>query len=389
MDHEEYIDYRELDMRLAERVNQIAESGTVQFTLILQQLRKEGREVIDLAVGEPPYDTPADIIEATRQALDDGQTKYGAVGGLRELKTRLAEQFEGYDEDNIVVSNGSKQSLYTIFQAIINPGDEVIIIRPYWVSFPQQVRLAGGRPVMVPSRNHQLDIDEIRQAISANTRAILINSPNNPTGAVYPMEDLLQIAELATKRNLYIVSDEAYSAYVYDGLPFESLFEFKDIRRQLIVTRSFSKGHQMTGFRVGYAAAPKEVIGALNKIQSHLTGNVCTFAQFGALAAMNLEETSLSNYREDLQNKRDYAYDRICAVFNCTRPQGAFYLFPDVSGHLHEGMTSADLAGQLLEENRVAVVPGEEFGMAGHIRISYAVPKIQLVSGLEKILEAL
>ena len=376
-------------MIFADRVNQIEESGTVQFTLLLQQLRKEGRDVFDLAVGEPPYDTPADIIEATRQALEGGQTKYGAVAGLTELKSRLAEQFEGYNEDNILISNGSKQSLYTIFQAICNPDDEVIIIRPYWVSFPQQVKLAGGRPVMVPSRNHQLDIDEIRQAISANTRAILINSPNNPTGAVYPMEDLLKIAELAIKRNLYIVSDEAYSAYVYDGFPFEGLFEFKDIRRRLIVTRSFSKSHQMTGFRVGFAAAPKEVIAALNKLQSHLTGNVCTFAQYGALAAMDLEETSLSNYREDLEQKRDYAYGRICTVFDCIRPQGAFYLFPDISSRLHEGMTSADWAQQLLKENGVAVVPGEEFGMTGHIRISYAVADNQLVSGLDKLIEAI
>ena len=290
-------------MRLADRVNQIEESGTVQFTVLLQQLRKAGRDVFDLAVGEPPYDTPGDIIEATRQALDAGRTKYGAVAGLKELRFRLATQFEGYNEDNILISNGSKQSLYTIFQAICNPGDEVIIIRPYWVSFPQQVKLAGGRPVLVPSRNHQLDIDEIRQAISAKTRAILINSPNNPTGAVYPMEDLLKIAKLAITRNLYIVSDEAYSAYVYDDRPFESLFEFEDVRRHLIVTRSFSKGYQMTGFRVGYAAAPKEVIVALNKFQSHLTGNVCTFAQYGVLAAMDLDESRLSKYRENLEKK--------------------------------------------------------------------------------------
>ena len=308
---------------------------------------------------------------------------------MKELRSRLATQFEGYNEDNILISNGSKQSLYTIFQAICNPDDEVIITRPYWVSFPQQVKLAGGRPVLVPSRNHQLDIDEIRQAISAKTRAILINSPNNPTGAVYPMEDLLKIAELAINRDLYIVSDEAYSAYVYDDRPFESLFEFEDVRRHLIVTRSFSKGYQMTGFRVGYAAAPKEVIVALNKFQSHLTGNVCTFAQYGALAAMDLEESSLSKYRENLEKKRDYAYGRISAVFDCIRPQGAFYLFPDVSNHLHEGMTSADLARRLLEEKRVAVVPGEEFGMAGHIRISYAVADNQLVNGLDKIIEAI
>ena len=376
-------------MKLADRVNQIEESGTVQFTSLLQQLRRDGRDVIDLAVGEPPYDTPAGIIEGTRQALEDGQTKYGAVGGLTELKSRLAEQFEGYDEDNILISNGSKQSLYTIFQTLCNPGDEVILLRPYWVSFPEQIKLAGGRPVIVRSRNHQPDIDEIQQAISAKTRAILINSPNNPTGAVYPSAVLEEIAALALKHNLFIVSDEAYSAYVYDGLQFKSIFAYEDIRQRLIVTRSFSKGHQMTGFRVGFAAAAPEVIAALNKLQSHLTGNVCTFAQYGALAALDLSADDLNPYRKDLESKRDYAYRAISAVFDCIKPRGAFYLFPDVADYLKGEMTSADFSRRLLKEKGVAVVPGEEFGTAGHIRISYAVPENQLASGIERIIEGL
>jgi aspartate aminotransferase len=376
-------------MRLADRIYEIEESGTVQFTSLLLQLRRAGRAAVDLAVGEAPDDTPAGIIAATRQALEDGQTKYGAVAGLAELKSRLAEQFQGYDEGNILISNGSKQSLYTIFQTLCNPGDEVIILRPYWVSFPEQVKLAGGRPVMVQTRSHQPDIDEIYRAISAKTRAILINSPNNPTGAVYSSAVLEEIVVLALKHNLFIVSDEAYSAYVYDGLQFESVFSFEGIRQQLIVTRSFSKSHQMTGFRVGYVAASKEVIAAINKVQSHLTGNVCTFAQYGALAALDLTAEDLDEYRQDLESKRDYAYRAISAVFGCIKPRGAFYLFPDVSDHLKGAMTSADLARRILKEKGVAVVPGEEFGMAGHVRISYAVSEDQLVSGIERIIEAL
>jgi len=180
-------------MKLSDRINQVKESGTVQFTLLLQQLRKEGRDVIDLAVGEPPYDTPAEVIAATKQALDRGRTKYGPAAGLPELKYRLAQQFDGYDEKNIIISNGSKQGLYSIFQIIIDPLDEVIVPRPFWVSFPQQVKLAGGRPIFVDTINHQLDIDKIEQAVSPRTRAILINSPNNPTGAVYPLPDLEKI----------------------------------------------------------------------------------------------------------------------------------------------------------------------------------------------------
>ena len=377
------------NMKLSDRVNQIEESGTVQFTLLIQQLRKAGREVIDLAVGEPPYDTPAVVIDATKKALDQGQTKYGPVAGLQELKSRLAQQFEGCDEKNIIISNGSKQCLYAMFQVICDRADEVIIPRPYWVSFPQQVKLAGGRPIFADTRSHQLDIDKIEQAISSKTRAILINSPNNPTGAVYPAQDLEKIAKLALKHNLYIIADEAYNAYVYDGLQHGSMFNYEAIRRQLIVTRSFSKGFNMTGFRIGYVAASPAVIAALNKLQSHVTGNVCTFAQYGALAALGMDNNDFAEWRLDLERKRDYAYSKISGLFDCVKPQGAFYLFPDVTRHLADGMTSADLAGRLLTEKGVAVVPGEEFGMPGHIRISYAVSEDKLVSGLEKIVEAL
>ena len=376
-------------MKLSDRVNQIEESGTVQFTLLLQQMRKAGREVIDLAVGEPPYDTPADVIAATGQALEQGRTKYGAVAGLQELKLRLAQQFEGWDDKNIIISNGSKQCLYTMFQCIVDPLDEVIIPRPYWVSFPQQVKLAGGRPIFVDTIDHQLDIDQIEGAISSKTRAILINSPNNPTGAVYPVEDLEKIARLALKHSLYILADEAYRDYVYDGLRAESMFDFKDVRDRLIMTRSFSKGYNMTGFRVGYVAAPAEVIAALNKLQSHLTGNVCTFAQHGALAALDLNKAARDVWRIDLERKRDYAYRIISSLFKCVKPRGAFYLFPDVRDHLDQGMTTVDLARRLLEGAGVAVVPGEEFGMPEHIRISYAVSEENLTKGLEKIAEAL
>jgi len=376
-------------MKLSDRVNQIEESGTVQFTLLLQQLRSQGREVIDLAVGEPPFDTPPAVIEATQKALDKGRTKYGPVAGVPRLKYQLARQFSGWDEKNIIISNGSKQGLYSIFQAIINPADEVIIPRPYWVSFPQQVRLAGGRPVFVETRSHQLDMERIAQAVSPKTRALLINSPNNPTGAVYPLQDLEKIAKLAIERDLYIIADEAYNSYVYDGRQPASLFEFEDIRQQLIVTRSFSKSFNMTGFRIGYAAGPVNIIAALNKLQSHVTGNACTFAQDGALAALVLENDETALWRQDLEQKRDYAYSKISDMFDCIKPGGAFYLFPDVSRHLDNELTAVDLARRLLEETGVAVVPGEEFGRPGHIRISYAVSREDLVNGLDKIAEAL
>ncbi len=376
-------------MKLSDRINQIEPSGTVHFTQLIQRLRGQGRDIIDLAVGEPPYDTPGVVLEATKQALDAGNTKYSPVTGLPELKSRLAQQFDGYDERNIVISNGSKQCLYAMFQAICDPLDEVIIPRPYWVSFPQQVKLAGGRPVFVDTRNHQLDCEKIKRAITPKTRAILINTPNNPTGAVYPAEDLAGVAGIALEHNLYLISDEAYSLFVYDGFKAASLFSFEEIRHLLIVTRSFSKNYAMTGFRIGYIAASQEFIRAVSGLQSHMAGNVCTFAQHGALSALAMDACDLEEWRAGMERKRDYAYCRAVELFDCVKPRGAFYLFPDVGQHLKNGMTSVEFAGWLLENSGVAVVPGEVFGMAGHIRISYAVSEDRLVSGFEKIAEAL
>jgi aspartate aminotransferase len=376
-------------MKLSDRINRVEESQTVQFTRLLQQLRREGREVIDLAVGEPQLDTPAPVIESTKRALDEGMTRYSTVSGLDELKSGLARQFDGYDAHNIIISNGSKQCLFSIFQVICNRSDEVIIPRPYWVSFPQQVIIAGGKPVFVDTRNHQLDCEAIEQAISIRTRAILINSPNNPTGAVYSGKELEKIAQLARERDLYVIADEAYGWFVYDDMQAKSLFDFEMIRDRLILIRSFSKAYCMTGFRIGYMAAPVKIIRAVNRLQSHLTGNVCTFAQYGALATLDRDGSIFAGWRDELEKKRDYAFSRAEKLFDCIRPRGAFYLFPDVGQHLKDSMTAVDLAARLLENFGVAVVPGEAFGMPGNIRISYAVSEDNLASGFRRIAEAL
>ena len=376
-------------MKLSDRINNVEESATNQFTQLLQQMRQQGREVINLAVGEPQSDTPLPVIEATKQALDQGMTRYGTVSGLQELKSGLVDQFDGYDDRNIIISNGSKQCLFSLFQVICNPSDEIVIPRPYWLSWPQQVILAGGKPVFVDTRNHQLDCNAIEQAITSKTRAILINSPNNPTGAVFPVKDLETIARLAIEHDLYVISDEAYGLFVYDGLEAPSLFDIEKIRDRLIVIRSFSKTYNMTGFRIGYMAASLDIIKAVGKLQSHLTGNVCSFAQHGALSALELDKSQLAKWRIELEQKRDYAYEQAGRLFNCIKPQGAFYLFPDVRQQLKNGMTAMDLASCILEKAGVAIVPGEAFGMPGHIRISYAVTEENLKNGFKKISEAL
>ena len=227
------------------------------------------------------------------------------------------------------------------------------------------------------------------QAITPRTRAILINSPNNPTGAVFPLKDLETIARLAIEHDLYIISDEAYGLFVYDGLKTSSPFEIEAVRDRIIVMRSFSKTYNMTGFRIGYMAASPDIIKAVGKLQSHLTGNVCSFAQHGALAALELDEGQFAKWHAELERKRDYAYERVSRLFKCIKPGGAFYLFPDVRQQLKNGMTAMDLASNILESAGVAIVPGEAFGMPGHIRISYAVSENNLKNGLKKISEAL
>ncbi len=376
-------------MKLSNKINAISGSQTVAFTTLIQQLQQEGRQVIDLAVGEPQLDTPAAVIEATQNALTAQKTRYSPANGLLELRTQLAQQFDGWGLDNILITNGAKQALYMIFQAICDFADEVIVPVPYWVSFVEQVKLAGGHPVLVATQHHQLNIAAIEQALTPRAKAILINSPNNPSGAVYPIEDLQQIARLAADRDLFIIADEAYNAFVYDGAVDRSMFDIEAARDRLVVTRSFSKSYSMTGFRIGYVAAPAEVIAALSKIQSHLTGNVCTFAQYGALAALALEKQWLATRQADLQHKRDMAYERVSQMFDCLQPQGAFYLFPDVSKALKNDETSEAFARRILAEGGVAVVAGEAFGMAKHLRISFAVSEENLINGLKRIAEVI
>lgn len=376
-------------MRLSNRIQEIEESRTVQFTPLILELKKQGKEIINFAVGEPEYETPAEIIAATKNALDIQKTRYGPVAGIRQLKSGIAKRFDGYDEENILLSNGSKQSLYSIFQIICNPLDEVIIPRPYWVSFSEQVKLSGGKPVFVDTKRHQLDCDGIEKAITNKTKAIVINTPNNPTGAVYPKKDLEKIARFSSESDFYIVADESYDFFVYDGLLHESVFIFRDVRDRTIITGSFSKSYSMTGFRVGYVAGAKEIIKELSKFQSHLTGNVCTFAQYGALAALSLDKNIIAHRLSELQKKREIAYKYVSELFDCIKPQGAFYLFPDISKHLKNGETSEDFSAYLLANTGVAVVPGEAFGLPNHIRISYAVPENILIRGFEKIAGAL
>ncbi len=376
-------------MKLSKRIQTVEGSKTAQFIPLLEALKRQGRSVISLAIGEPTDDTPVPVIEATKRALDRQETRYSDMAGLVDLRAALAGRLEDCEPGNIVIFNGSKQALYTIFQCICDPGDQVIIPVPCWVSFAEQVKLAGGDPVFVSTHDHQLDLEGIEASVTAKTKAILINSPNNPTGAVYPRPALERIAHLAVEHDLVVIADEAYDFFVYDKLPYFSLHELETVRDRLILTRSFSKHYAMTGFRVGYAVAPTAVAAAMVRLQSHLTGNVCTFAQHGAVAALAMDDGLLVRRRTDLQHKRDLAFEQVSAMFPCIRPQGAFYLFPNISGYLRQGETSGGFAARILEKAGVAVVPGEDFGMDGHVRICFAAPDDQLLDAFKRIREVL
>jgi len=372
-------------MRLSQRIEAVAPSRTVQFTRLLHDDPAKALSVINFAVGEPHTGTPQPVIAATKQALDKGKTRYGPVRGLKSLRTLISEQFDGYREENIIVANGSKQLLYGIMQVICDPLDEVIIPRPFWVSFSEQVKLASAVPIYVDTVDHQLDLTAISNAMTNRTRAIIINSPNNPTGAVYSQEDLRQVADIAISKDLTIISDEAYHDFMYENEAHKGFGSMADIRDRLVVVRSFSKTFDMTGFRVGYMAAPQKVITAMSRLQSHLSGNVCTFSQEGALAALSLSPSLIKEKQRQFQKKRDMAFDLARELFDCIKPMGAFYLFPNIGRHLSAGQTSEGFAARLLEKGGVAVVPGSAFGMEGHIRISYAVSDKHLAEGFERI----
>lgn len=383
-------------MDFSKRIQSVSESGTTRFSSLIADLAAQGKPVINLAVGEPDIPAPAPVIEACTEALHQGKTRYGPVPGIPELRTALAEAYQGMNQENIIITNGAKQGLYSLFQVILDPLDEVIIPSPFWTSFPMQVKLAGGKPVFVKTGHmagipHVPDPRAIESAVTSRTRAILINSPNNPAGTVYPEEILEQIIRVAMEKGLYIISDEAYLDFVYDGVKAKSLLNMKIVQenpeagKHIIVCSSFSKPFSMTGFRVGHVAARSSLIQAMTRIQSHLCGNVCTFAQWAALSVFSMDKSHIQGLVRDLEIKRDIACDMLSAIFPVEKPGGAFYLFPEISRWTGEGKTAEDLAEFLLKTANVALVPGEAFGAPGYIRISYAVKTGTLKEALSRI----
>lgn len=380
-------------MQLNRRISAIPPSATLKITARAKQMAAEGRQVCNFAAGEPDFDTPEPIKRAAAEALASGKTKYAPTPGLPDLRAAIAAKFERdngliYTPEQVVVSNGGKHSLFNIMMAICDEGAEVIIPAPYWLSYPEMVKVAGGVPVAVacPEANgFKLTPDALAAAITPRTRAMVLNSPSNPIGVVYTREEMTALAEVAVKSDILIVSDEIYEKLIYDGVEHVSVGSLSDeVFEHVITVNGFSKAFSMTGWRLGYFAGPSEVVKAVGAFQSHSTSGANTFAQWGALAALKLTDEDLAPMVVAFAERRASLYERLTAIdgVTCVKPMGAFYALPNISSF---GLDSLTFTERLLDEQGVAAVPGAPFGADAHIRLSYACSLDTINEGIDKL----
>ena len=385
------------ELPIAQRIDSIVESKSVQLAAVIADLRSRGEKIISFNVGEPDFETPFEVIEATQKALAEGHTRYALVPGepfLREAIAKKLNRDQAIDVQakNICVSNGSKQVLYSIFQVICNPGDEVIVPIPYWVSFPEAIRLAGAEPHFVSSEKGELNISGIKQAYGPKTKAIIINSPNNPSGLVFTKEQKEELVKFCREKKIYLISDEAYETLVYEEDTFIGPAGVADRKLEnTLIVQSFSKSYCMTGFRLGYVAGPEAFIKSLSKLQSHLCGNTPVFVQKGAEAALQNETKIVSHMRDTFKKRAHLAYDLSLELFPQTpKPQGAFYLFPKIQQDLLDKYGSDEgLALHILKEAKVALLPGSFFGQPGFLRICFASSEQNIKDGFSAIKDCL
>jgi len=388
-------------MRLAARARGISASPTLGIDAQAKRMAKEGIDVISFGVGEPDFDTPQHIKEAAEAALRAGKTKYTPAAGIDELKEAICEKLWKdnsleYEPAQIVVSNGAKHSLYNALQVLVDAGDEVILPAPYWVSYEEMIKLAGGVPRIVVTREEgdfKLLPQELKKAVTPRTRLLILNSPSNPTGSVYTREELAALGEVIVENDLAVISDEIYEKLVYDGMEHISIASLDpEIKKRTVVINGLSKAYSMTGWRIGYAAAPLPIAKAMADLQSHSTSNPNSFAQWASIEALRGDQEPVRQMVKEFSRRRDYILERLLSLpgITCSRPRGAFYVFPNVSfafekryrGQLLQN--SAELAAALLEHARIAVVPGNAFGVTDFIRISYATSLENIREGLDR-----
>ena len=390
----------------ADRIHLIGSSPTLKVAAKAKALKEQGIDVIDLSVGEPDFATPAHIKEAGKKAIDDNFTKYTANEGILPLRKAIAKHLKEeyaleYDPAEIIVSNGAKHSIYNAIMAIVNDGDEVIIPAPYWVSYPEMVKLANGRPVIVQTREEdgfRLTPEQLRETINASTKAVFLNNPCNPTGAGYTKEELVALAEVIVEEDIICISDEIYGKLMYDSLRFTRFATLgPEVKKRTITIDGVSKAYSMTGWRIGWAAAPREITSAMSKVQSHATSNPSSISQMAALEAYRGPQYEISKMAAEFEKRRNFVVYKLQSMpgVSCPMPRGAFYAFPNVRAFYemeYEGVpirNSYGMAYYLLKHANVAIVPGDAFGSDDFIRISYATSMVNLQEGMKRIGEAL
>ena len=392
-------------MQLARRIKQVAPSPTLAITAKAKQMKAAGTDVANFGAGEPDFDTPDYIKEAAIQAIHDGYTKYTPASGSAELKEAVCDKLRrenglDYTPKEVIINCGAKHSIYNVFQALLNSGDEVLIPAPYWVTYPEAVRLAGGKPVIVKTTERsgfKLTPAVLRRRIRPKTRALILNSPSNPTGTVYAEDEIRELMDVAAAKRITVLSDEIYEHLLYDGVQhFSPAQAGERAKANTLVVNGVSKAFSMTGWRIGYTAGPAEMIAATAKLQSHSTSNPCSIAMKAALAALTQPAAELPAMVKAFDERRRFVVDRLNAVpgVTCLKPQGAFYVFPNVSGLLGKVYggkrvsTGMQLAEYLLDKAHVAVVPGSAFGVEEALRISYATSLANLEKGMDRFAAA-
>src|SRR2546422_3510237 len=382
-----------LNYRISQRAASLSPSLTLPIDAKAKQMKAEGLDVVGFGAGEPDFDTPQHIKDAAAKALADGFTKYTPSSGIPELRQAIADKFNrdnglAYKPSQIIVSCGGKHSCYNVVLATCEEGDEVIIPAPYWLSYAEMVKLAGARPVIVETTDKtefKLTPEQLRGAISPRTRLFILNSPSNPTGSVYSPEEVKALGDICVEKGVLIMSDEIYEHLLYDGAIHKGVASFSPRHfEQTIIVHGFAKAWSMTGWRLGWCAAPEPIAKAIDAIQSHSTSNPTSFAQKGAVAALNGPQDHLKEWLAEFASRRAYAFKKLNSIpgVRCVNVKGAFYLFPNISG---TGLKSAEFCACLLEAEKVAAVPGIAFGADDYLRISYATSRANIEKGLDRL----
>ena len=382
-----------MDYPISSRAASLAPSLTLAISAKAKELRAAGEDVIGFGAGEPDFDTPQHIKDAASQALGDGFTKYTPSSGIPELRQAVADKFQKdygveYEPSQVIVNCGGKHSCFNVIYATCEAGDEVIIPAPYWLSYPEMAKLAGAKPVILETTDateFKVTPEQLREAITPNTKLFILNSPSNPTGSVYTADEIKALGDVCVEKGVLIMSDDIYEKLVYDGAEFTSVTGFSEEHlAHTIIVHGLAKAYSMTGWRIGFLAAPKPIAQAINALQSHSTSNATSFAQKGAVAALTGPQTHLDEWLTEFNKRRSYAADRLnnMAGVSCVNSRGAFYLFPNIEG---TGLKSAEFCERLLEQAKVAAVPGIAFGADNNFRISYATSMENIQNGMDRL----